>query len=95
MLDDGTDDQSSLIAYGLARLHSQAPQFLRDRVVVKLLLDYPLEEPRLDPALLQRVLDGLGDGQTITRLEVYRLSRDELLDYGSTWELVGIPARLQ
>jgi hypothetical protein len=91
MLADGTDDQARLIAYGLARLPTQAPQMLRDPVVVQLLLDLPLAEPRLDPALLRRLLTSLDGERRVTRLQVYLLDRRELLAYGTTWELGRVP----
>jgi hypothetical protein len=93
MLDHGPDDQERLIAYGLSRLPTQAPQMLRDPVVVQLLLDLPLVEPHFDPALLRRLLTSLASERTATRLQVYLLDRDQLLTYGTTWELGDLPTR--
>jgi hypothetical protein len=93
MIDEGSDDRAGLIALGLSRLPTQGPQMLRDPVVVQLLLDLPLAEPHLDPALLRRLLTGLDGARRVTNLKVYLLDRHQLLAYGTTWELGNLPTR--
>lgn len=65
-----------------------APRLL-DRNILDFLVEHPIEHPRLDPALLRRVRDGLPDGWSggPLRLAVYLLDRGELADAAEPGEL--------
>lgn len=73
----------------LNALHHQPYQTLADPATVDLLLEHPLEEPALDPELLQRIkdadLDQVAANRSL-RLRVYLLDHEELLEVGYSVE---------
>jgi hypothetical protein len=79
-------DRSGLFAAALSFLPATAERALIDPEVLAFLRDHPLESPRLDPALLQRVLDSLPSDQQ-PRLRVFLLDRDETLAFARPGEL--------
>jgi hypothetical protein len=94
----GDDMESALAEFGepgailreaLSGLPDHAPDVLRDRLTLEALRDHPLEEPRLDPARLDRVARSLqaDTGGRGYRLRAYLLDRAELLAYAAPDEL--------
>ena len=59
--------------------------------ILAFLAEHPLESPRLDPELVERLRDALPEGwrNDPLRLSVYRLERDELLAQAAPAELPG------
>jgi hypothetical protein len=62
-------------------------------IVLQLMIDHPLESPKIDPALLERLKKSVekNDGHTGYRLQVYLLDRAEMLDYAMGFEIGRAP----
>jgi hypothetical protein len=78
--------RGDLFAVTLAFLPAQAEASLIDPDVLEFLRDHPLDAPRLDPDVVERVLDTLPPVEQ-PRLRVYQLDHDELLAYAGRAEL--------
>jgi hypothetical protein len=78
--------RGDLFAVLLAFLPAQAEVSLIDPNVLGFLRDHPLDAPRVDPDVVERVLDTLPPVEE-PRLRVYQLDRDELFDYAGRTEL--------
>lgn len=94
----GNDMESALAQLGdagdtardaLSQLPDNALDVLRDRTILSLLRDHPLEQPKLDPARLDRLLRSLDSstGSPGYRLRVYLLDRTQLLTYAGPTEI--------
>jgi len=78
--------RESLFAAAVAFLPAKAEVSMLDPEMLRFLRDNPLDAPRLDPELIERVLDSLPpDDQP--RLRVFQLDRDEIVDFAFPNEL--------
>jgi hypothetical protein len=88
---EAMDDRVGLIYLtALTNLKTNAGSALIERAIVEFLRDHPLESPELDPAMVRRHLDGLSPDHVrgaVTRVRVYLLDRDQVLDHGFPFEL--------
>jgi hypothetical protein len=75
-----SSDRSELFRASLFFLPAHADEALVDRETLEFLRDHPLDAPRLDPDLIDRVLDSLPAAQQ-PRLRVFLLDRDEIRDF--------------
>jgi hypothetical protein len=72
------------------RFLTDAPVWPLQQKTLRFLLEHPIEEPRLDPRLMRRVLRSAPDGWSTDNafgLRVYLLTRDELRAVASPGEL--------
>jgi hypothetical protein len=79
-------ERRGLFAAALSFLPANAETALIDPDVLHFLRAHPLESPRLDADLLDRVLDSLPSEQQ-PRLRVFLLDRDEVVDFARPGEL--------
>jgi hypothetical protein len=76
-IDGMSSDRSALFQASLSFLPAHAEEALIDRETLEFLRDHPLDAPRLDPDLVDRVLDSLPSAEQ-PRLRVFLLDRDEI-----------------
>ncbi|HEV7759517.1 MAG TPA: hypothetical protein VGO78_11030, partial [Acidimicrobiales bacterium] len=79
-IDRMSSDRSELFRASLSFLPAHADEALIDRETLEFLHDHPLDAPRLDPDLVDRVLDSLPSAEQ-PRLRVFLLERDEIRDF--------------
>jgi hypothetical protein len=85
-LDRMAPDRAELFAAALSFLPANAASTLLDRETLQFLRDHALEAPRLDPGLIDRVLDSLPPDDH-PRMRVYLQDRDEVLAFADAAEL--------
>jgi hypothetical protein len=85
----GDEGRRWLISEGLAQL-AKEPATVLSPAMLTFLRDHPVDEPRLDPALIGRVLESAPDGwdvNTALGLRLYLLNRRQLTAYARPGEL--------
>lgn len=85
-LDGMAGRRGELFSVSLAFLPSNAETSLLDRDVLEFLRDHPLDNPRLDPDLVDRVLDTLPTADQ-PRMRVFLLDRDEIRAFAGASEM--------
>ena len=86
-LRDLPDAYEVLIREALNSLPANAPQLSKDPNILSLLRDHPLQEPQLDPVMIDRVIESATHLEPGYQLDVYLLDRDQLMDYARTSEI--------
>jgi hypothetical protein len=85
-IDRMSSARGGLFAASLSFMPAQAETALIDPQMLTFLRDHPLDAPRLDPDLVERVLDTLPPPDE-PRLRVYLLDRDEIRNFARPGEL--------
>jgi hypothetical protein len=85
----GDHDAALLWGVYLEGLVDDPARLLTERGVLEFLRDHPLDEPRLDPELIERVLDSLPPAdELVLRARVYLLDTDEVRQFARGDELL-------